>query len=297
VSTVPLPSWREGATKAAILDFVARVTDESGPDYVAPDDRLATFDSDGTLVPEHPRTLEELFLLDKIGRQLPTEPRELSIRLPDFVQGFGHFAAAWPFRGYTPQEYEAEVDAFLSDFAHPILGRPMDGIVYQPMLELIRYLEAHGFTVAIVSASGMSFVRAWAPDVLGLDVDQVVGTTVAYRVRKRGDEVRLERGRRLIGGVTTSGRKPSHVQQRFGRMPLLHAGNSLGDAGLLDITADNLPGIALAVMHDDADREFVYTGDGANHTDLVPMIAEHEWTPVSIRDDWAVVFPLPTPKT
>jgi hypothetical protein len=291
VSTDPLPSWREGATKRAILDFVARVTDESGPDHVAVDDRLATLDSDGTLVPEHPRTLEELFLLDKLGRQLPTEPRELAIRLPGFVQGFGHFAAAWPFHGYTPQEYEAEVDAFLSDFVHPSLGRPLEGIVYKPMLELIRLLEANGFTVAIVSASGMSFVRTWAPDVLGLDIDQVVGTTVAYRVRTRDGAVRLERGRRLIGGVTTSGRKPSHVQQRFGRMPLLHAGNSLGDAGLLDITAVNVPGIALTVIHDDAEREFVYTGDGANGTDLAPMVAERGWTPVSIRDDWACVFP------
>jgi hypothetical protein len=291
VSTDPLESWREGAAKRAILDFVARVTDESGPDYVAPDDRLATFDGDGTLVPERPRTLEELFLLDKIGRQLPTEPREMSMRLPAFVQGFGHFAAAWPFRGYTPQEYAEEVETFFSDFIHPSLGRRLEGIVYQPMLELIRYLEASGFTVAIVSASGMSFVRVFAPGVLGIDVDQVVGTTVAYRVRNRGGDVRLERGRRLIGGVTTSGRKPSHVQQRFGRMPLLHAGNSMGDAGLLDITADTLPGIALAIYHDDPDREFAYTGDGANWTDMAPMAAGHGWTPVSIRDDWERVFP------
>lgn len=275
MSTDPLASWREGAAKRAILDFVARVTDEEGPDYVAPDDRLATFDSDGTLVPERPRTLEELFILDKIGRQLPTEPREFSMSLPMIVQGFGHFVVAWPFHGYTPQEYEAEVEAFFSDFVHPALGRSLEGIVYQPMAELLRYLEANGFTVAIVSASGMSFVRAFAPDVLGLDVDQVVGTTVAYRVRKRGGEVRLERGRRLIGGVATSGRKPSHVQQRFGRMPLLHAGNSLGDAGLLDITADCRPGLALAILHDDAEREFVYTGDGANGTDLAPMIPGH----------------------
>lgn len=288
--TDPLPSWREGAAKAAILDFVVRAVDPEHPDYLEPWERLATFDSDGTLVPERPRTLEELFLLDKIGRQLPTEPRKFSRSVPTSVQGFAHFVSAWPFSGYTPQEYEDEVLAFFADFEHPSLGLPLLDLPYQPMLEVMRLLEGNGFDVATVSASGMGFVRAWSPQVLHVPEDQVVGTTVAYKVRRRNGDVRLERGRRLIGGVTTSGRKPSHVQQRFGRMPQLHAGNSMGDAGLLDIAADCRPGLALTVVHDDPEREFVYTGDGANGTDLKPMAHAHGWTPVSIRDDWTTVF-------
>lgn len=286
-----LASWRDGVAKSAIIDFVSRVTDPDGPDYLQPSDRLATFDSDGTLMVEYPRTLEELFALKRIKAKTPTTPRHLPFPVPKSLQGFGHLVAGWAFVGDTPEEYHDKAEEFLNGFSHPLLKRGIDALAYQPMLELLRYLEDSGFTTAVVSASGMSFVRAFCRRVYGIGVGQVVGTTVAYYVRTRNGRVRAERGRFLIGGVTTRGRKASHVHQRFGRLPVFHAGNSAGDVEMFSIaTGSGRPGFALLVRHDDAEREFAYTGDGADSRDISLAAESCDWTVASIRDDWKTVF-------
>ncbi len=296
VASDPLPSWNEGDAKRAILDFVARTTDASGDDYLEPEERLATFDSDGTLLVEYPRTLEELFVHHTLGMRLPKRARKLPFPIPKPLQGFGHLVAAWPFRGNTPAEYRAKVGLFLGRFEHPLLHRRLDSLVYRPMLELLRFLEANGFTTAVVSASGVSFVRAFAGQLYGIGLDQVVGTTVAYHVKMRDGRLRAERGRLLIGGVTTEWRKPSHLMQRFGRMPVFHAGNSDGDLEMFQIaTSSGRPGMALVLAHDDARREFAYTGDGADKTDIVPVARSRGWTVASIARDWREVFPDDAP--
>jgi phosphoserine phosphatase len=291
VSHDPLPSWRVGAAKTAIIDFVDAITDTDGPGYLPPSERLATFDSDGTLVVEQPRPLEEFFAWHKMGFRVPTQARKLPFPIPKSLQGLGHLVGSLPFAGDTPEEYEAEARRFLDSFCHPRYGCDIGKLVYQPMLELLRLLEANEFTTAVVSASGMSFVRAFVGRAYGLRLDQVVGTTVAYYVRERGGRIRAERGRFLIGGVTTRGRKPSHVQQRFGRLPIFHAGNSSGDVEMFEIAGSSgRAGLALVICHDDAEREDVYTGDGADPTDVCKNAAQRGWTIASMRDDWERVF-------
>src|SRR5215471_4258586 len=70
----PLPSWNEGAAKKTLVDFVAKVTQEGGKDFVRPDDRIAVLDNDGTLWCEQPLYFQGLFILDRIRVLAPQHP-------------------------------------------------------------------------------------------------------------------------------------------------------------------------------------------------------------------------------
>jgi hypothetical protein len=70
----PLPSWNEGAAKAAILGFVADVTAEGSPGFVPPAERVAVFDNDGTLWVEQPWYAQLQFALDRVRAMAPEHP-------------------------------------------------------------------------------------------------------------------------------------------------------------------------------------------------------------------------------
>jgi hypothetical protein len=70
----PLPSWQDGPARRAIMDFVARITREGGPDFVPPAERIATFDNDGTLWTEQPMYIQMAFALDRVKALAPQHP-------------------------------------------------------------------------------------------------------------------------------------------------------------------------------------------------------------------------------
>ncbi|KQY03144.1 acid phosphatase [Mycobacterium sp. Root135] len=290
-----LESWKEGPTKAAIVHFVERtVTD------MPPEERVAVFDNDGTLWCEKPMYVQLDFLLRRFKEQAEadaslrdTQPYRAAYTgdlgwLGDAVtkhyQGddadFKLLLAAVlsAHHAITVEEHSSRVDAFFAEATHPTLGRPYTSCGYAPMVELLRYLEANGFTNYIVSGGGRDFMRPVTWQMYGIPRERVVGSSVGLRFENANVYTTAEPEFLDDGPM-----KPVRLWSRIGRRPILAAGNSNGDMEMLEFTR----GLRLLVRHDDADREFDYV------TGAERALAEAEtrdWTVVSMRDDWTTVF-------
>jgi FMN phosphatase YigB (HAD superfamily) len=167
----PLPSWNDTAPKKAIIAFVERVTREGSPDFVKPEERIATFDNDGTLWVEQPNYTQVTFAIDEVIAKAPqhpewreTEPfksiiahdREAMLRFS--IQDFEKVVAV-THSGMTIQQFQEIVKKWLAEAKHPRFKRPYTECVYQPMLELMQYLRANGFKTYIDGARLMMLVH------------------------------------------------------------------------------------------------------------------------------------------
>lgn len=295
-----LDTWTEGPTKSAIVDFVGRVTAEGGPDYVEPQARIAVFDNDGTLWCEKPMYIQLDFLIRRFVEQVQADS---SLRQRQPYKAAAEGDLAWfgeavtkhyqgddsgvkPLVGailtahheITVDEHAARVTAFFNDAEHPTLGRPYTACGYRPMVDLLRYLEANGFTNYIVSGGGRDFMRPVTGALYGIPPERVVGSSVGLDYRD-GHLYTTSQPEFLDDGPM----KPVRLWSRIGRRPILGAGNSNGDIEMLGFTS----GLRLLVLHDDAAREFDYTAGAEKALD---QAARDNWTVVSMRDDWACVF-------
>jgi haloacid dehalogenase-like hydrolase len=307
--TDELASWNETPTRAAIEDFVARVTTEGGPDYVPPPERIATFDNDGTLWCEKPMPIELGFILKRFA-EMAEEDESLREKQPwkaareqdyhwlgevitkhyhgddaDLKVLMGGILQA--FAGKSVEEYAGAADAFLRGGKHPTLDRTFHACGYLPMIELLAYLEANGFTNYIASGGDRDFMRPVTEDVYGIPSERVIGSSNALRY------VEDERGGTIAYAaepdVFDDGPvKPIRIWSRIGRRPILAGGNSNGDIPMLRYTGGkDRPGLRLLVLHDDAEREFDYTA-GAEAS--LEAAANEGWKVVSIKNDWSAVF-------
>ena len=301
----PLPSWRDGATKRAILDFLEATTTEGRPDFVAPEERLAVFDNDGTLWVEQPIYTQLAFAFDRVRALAPQQPGWAD-REPFRAVIAGDMAAlaragekgiaeiiAVTHTGMTPEAFRQTALEWLATARHPRFGRPYTACIYQPMLEVLALFRARGFRTAIVSGGTTEFMRPWAEQVYGVPPDQVVGTTfkLRYEVRGgRGDLLTLPE----IEVIDDGPGKPASISRILGRRPVAAFGNSDGDYEMLEYTTTG-PGRRLGVIvhHDDAEREYAY--DRQSHIGRLDRgLADadrHGWRIASMRDDWARVFP------
>lgn len=290
-----LDTWNLGPTKSAIVDFVERtVTD------VPPEERVAVFDNDGTLWCEKPMYVQLDFLLRRFKEQAEGDP-SLRDEQPYRAAYTGDLtwlgdAVTKHYQGddsdlkplmaavltsqhdITVDELAARVTAFFADAKHPTLDRPYTECGYAPMVELLRYLEAHGFTNYIVSGGGRDFMRPITWPVYGIPPERVVGSSVGL-VYREGHLYTTSTPEFLDDGPV----KPARLWDRIGRRPILAAGNSNGDIEMLEFTH----GLRLLVRHDDADREFEYD-TGAERA--LEDAEKSGWTVVSMREDWAKVF-------
>ena len=300
-----LPSWNEGPAKSAIIDFVARVTREGGPDYVPPAERIAVFDNDGTLWSEQPMYVQLAFGLDRIKAQSPqhpewktTQPFKAALEgdAKTLAQGGAKSLAELimaSHAGMTSDEFDTIVRDWLRTARHPRYNRPYTELVYQPMLELLAYLRLHGFKTYIVSGGGIDFMRPWAERVYGIPPEQVIGSRikVSYEVRN-GKPVILRLPE--IDFVDDRKGKPVGIHQQIGRRPILAFGNSDGDFEMLEwTTAGPGPRLGLLVHHDDARRETAYDrnspfGKLARGLDEA---ASRRWVVTSMQKDWNRIFP------
>jgi phosphoglycolate phosphatase-like HAD superfamily hydrolase len=266
----PLASWNEGATKKSIMDFVALVTKEGGADYVKPEERIATFDNDGTLWAEQPYYFQLAFALDRVKAMAPEHPEwkdmdpfksVLAGDLKGVLAG-GDKAlmaiVAATHSGMTTDEFNAQVSDWLTTARHPKTGKPFTEMVYQPMLELLAYLRANGFKTYIVSGGGVEFMRVFAEKTYGVPTEQVVGSSGKLKFDIRGGEpvlIKLP----AIDFIDDNVGKPVGIQQRIGRRPIAAFGNSDGDLEMLQwATAGKGARFALLVHHTDAIREWAY---------------------------------------
>jgi phosphoglycolate phosphatase-like HAD superfamily hydrolase len=295
-----LDSWTDGPTKSAIVDFVDGVTAEGGPDYVAPEERIAVFDNDGTLWCEKPMYIQLDFLIRRFAEQAAADPslrekQPYKAAVEGDLKWFGE-AVAKHYQGddsgfkplvgavltahheITVEEHRSRIEAFFNEAKHPTLGRPYTACGYRPMVELLRYLEDNGFTNYIVSGGGRDFMRPVTGQLYGIPPERVVGSSVGLDYRD-GNLFTTSQPEFLDDGPM----KPVRLWSRIGRRPILAAGNSNGDIEMLEFTR----GLRLLVLHDDGDREFDYTAGAEKSLDRA---ATDGWTVVSMRSDWATVF-------
>jgi phosphoglycolate phosphatase-like HAD superfamily hydrolase len=300
-----LTSWNDGAARQALLDFVDRVLSEDVP----AEERIAVFDNDGTLWCEKPLPIQADFILRRFVEMAEADP-ELRERQPwkaayerDY-QWLGqviaeHYAGddtnvrtllgavLAAHSGIGVEEFEALADSFLRTTQHPTLGRGYLECAYAPMVELLGYLKANGFSNYIASGGGRDFMRPISQELYGIPRDRVIGSSTAleYEPDDRGGTIT----RKAEADVLDDGpQKPIRIWSRIGRRPLLAAGNSNGDIPMLDFTRhEDKPFLRLLVLHDDAQREFDYTS-GAEQA--LERAGTSGWTIVSVKDDWATVF-------
>ena len=301
----PLPSWNEGATKKSIIDFVARVTRDGGPDFVPPPERIATFDNDGTLWSEQPLYVQLLFTLDRVKALAAQHPEwkqkqpfkgvlegDTKAVMASGERGLLELMAA-THAGNTSEEFERIVSDWIASARHPKFNRPYTDMVYQPMLEVLAYLRANGFKTFIVSGGGVEFMRPWVERAYGIPPEQVVGSRakVKYEVRN-GVPVLARLGE--IDLIDDKAGKPVGIHQVIGRRPIAAFGNSDGDFEMLEwVTSGSGPRFGLIVHHTDAEREWAYDrtshiGQLSRGLDEAP---KRGWILADMKNDWKTVFP------
>jgi len=297
----PLPSWNDTAPKKAIVAFVEKVTKEGSPDFIQPNERIATFDNDGTLWCEKPMPIQLFFALDRVKELAPQHP-EWKDKEPFASLLKGDVKAAMAggehalleivmatHTGMTTGEFEKMVKDWIATAKHPTTKQPFTKMVYQPMIELLAYLRANGFKTFIVSGGGIEFMRPWTEGVYGIPPEQVVGSSgkTKYEIRD-GQPVLVKLAE--INFIDDKEGKPVGINQHIGRKPILSAGNvfSGGDIAMLRYCQSH-PGATLQLMvnHDDAVREFAYAEpDGAS----LKAAAANGWMVVNMKNDWKNIF-------
>jgi phosphoserine phosphatase len=304
--TEVLPSWRDGAARQAIIDFVEHICGDGG---LPVEERVAVFDNDGTLWCEKPMPIQLDFILRRLGAMAAEQP-ELRERQPwkaVVERDFGWFGKVMDdhyagddtnlpplaggilaaFAGTTVEEFETRADEFIRATQHPTLSRPYVECAYAPMVELLQYLRANGFTNYIASGGGRDFMRPISRDMYGIDREHVIGSSSTFAYTSdghRGVITHQPHADYLDDGPE----KPIRIWNRVGRRPLLAGGNSNGDLQMLEF-ADHpdQPTLRLLVAHDDAEREFEYVkGSEA----ALERAAADGWTVVSMQRDWSRVF-------
>jgi len=307
----PLPSWNDGAAKQAIIAFVQATTTQGSPQFVAPAERIATFDQDGTLWVEHPMYSQVMYCFHRVDVLAKAKP-ELKNQQPFKTVLSGDLEAigkltmddlvkilAATLTGMSVDQFQADVKDWLATAQHPRWKRPYTELTYQPMQEVLRYLRANGYKTYIVTGGGQDFVRVYAEQVYGIPPEQVVGTAggTKYGYDKAGKPF-LTKEPKLLLNDNNAG-KPEGIHLMIGRRPYAAFGNSTGDQQMLEYTkAGGGARLAMLLLHDDADREYAYgpaqglrdTKVGTFTQALYDEAKTNGWTVISMKNDWKRVF-------
>lgn len=299
-----LPSWKEGAAKKAILDFVYKTTRKGSKDFIPVADRIACFDNDGTLWSEQPMYFQFAFVLDRVKVLAPQHP-EWTDKQPfkGVLEGDLKTALAGGEKALYEMllatqsgdsgELEKAVKEWMATAKHPRFHRAYTDLVFQPMLELLAFLRANGYKTYIVSGGSVEFMRPWTESVYGIPPEQVVGTTLKEKYELRDGVpaiVRLPE----INFIDDKAGKPVCINQFIGRRPVFTAGNSDGDYEMLQwtSTATGYPRFGMIVHHTDAEREWAY--DRESHVGQLGKglddAAKYGWYIVDMKNDWKRVY-------
>lgn len=299
-----LPSWNEGPSKQAIVAFVEKVTESGSKDFVPENQRIATFDNDGTLWAEQPVYFQLLYAIDQVKKMAPDHPEwktqepfasvikgDMKKVIASGKEGLMEIIAA-THANMTAEEFQANVAGWLDTARHPKTNRPYTEMIYQPMLELLEYLRANGFKTFIVSGGGVDFMRVFTEKTYGIPPDQVVGSSLkAKYTMKDGKPAIIKLPE--INLVDDKEGKPVGIHQYIGQRPIFAAGNSDGDYQMLEwTTAGDGPRFGIIVHHTDAKREWAY--DRKSHIGGLNKglndASKKGWTVIDMENDWKVVF-------
>ena len=309
--TDPLPSWNDGPAKQAILDFVKSTTDKANPKFVPPEDRIATFDQDGTTWVEQPIYSQVLFMFDRVAELAPQHP-EWKTKPPfkAIVTGDKEAMAKLTLKdlevlmavtstGMTAEEFPPIVKDWWAKAKHPRFDRPYSEMVYQPMLEVLKYLRDNGYRTYIVTGGGQDFVRAYAQQVYGIPPEQIVGSALdtKYQYNKEGQGILMRDPKLLLNN--NNGGKAEDIYLFIGKHPKAAFGNSTGDQQMLEYTqAGGGASLEMLVLHDDATREYAYgpaqglpdSKVGTFTQALYDEAKAKGWTVISMKNDWKQIF-------
>ncbi|WP_194273878.1 MULTISPECIES: HAD family hydrolase [Rhizobium] len=299
-----LPSWNDTAAKQRIVDFVRATTTEGGNGYVAPQDRIAVFDNDGTLWTEQPFYIQLGFMLDRVKALAPEHPEWKtkepfkSILAGDLKgiakggeKGIVEMGMA-THAGMTTDEFNKIVTDWFTTAKHPKTGKLYTDMTYLPMRELLDYLRANGFATYIVSGGGVEFMRPVTEKLYGIPPQQVVGSTITTQYAIV-DDVPVLRRLPKIDFIDDGPGKPAGINKFIGRRPIFVAGNSDGDYEMLRwVTAAEGHGFAMIVHHTDADREYAYDRQSpfGKLDKALDEATRRNWLVVDMKADWKKVF-------
>lgn len=302
-----LPSWNEGPIKDAIIDFVTAATTEGGPGWVEPEDRIATFDNDGTLWTEHPVYFQFMFVSDRIRHLAPRHPEwKLQPPFKGILEGDTKAVAASGEHGVTElmavthawmtaEAFEEIVSDWISTARHPRFDRPYDSLIYQPMVELMDYLRDNGFQTWIVSGGGADFMRPWADDAYGIPPQQIIGSQIAEDYQIIEGKPQFMRKPQVFF-VDDGPGKPVGIHRHIGKRPVMAFGNSDGDYQMLEYTTSgDGPSLAMIVHHTDGEREYAYDRDthiGRLDKAMTDAPAKG-WHLIDMARDWSTIYPEP----
>jgi phosphoglycolate phosphatase-like HAD superfamily hydrolase len=301
----PLPSWNDGASKKSIVDFVERVTREGESDYVKAEDRIATFDHDGTLWAEQPMYFQIMFAMDRVRALAPKHPdwktkqpfkavldRDIKSLAALGETGFLKIMAV-THTGITTDDFSKFVADWIATARHPRFDRPYTELAYQPMLELLSFLRANGFKTFIVSGGGVEFMRVFTERVYGIPPEQVVGSSgvVRFQLRPNDKPVLVKEGK--IEFVDDGPGKPVGINRFIGRRPIFAFGNSDGDQQMLEWTAAGSGARFMGLVHHtDAEREWAYDRKSpVGRLDKAwDEAVKRGWTVANMKTEWKRVF-------
>jgi phosphoglycolate phosphatase-like HAD superfamily hydrolase len=306
-----LPSWNDGPAKQAIIDFVGATTDRSSPKFVLPEDRIATFDQDGTLWVEHPMYSQMMYCLDRVpilaAQKPPLRDEEpfktvlsgndeaiARLSTPDLEK-----IILTTLTGMTTDEFAGEVKKWLASAKDRRWKRPYTDLTYKPMQEVMNYLRANGFKTFIVTGFGQDFVRQYSQQVYEIPPDQVIGSALAvkYEYAKDGKPILIKEPKLMLDDNNAG--KPEGIHLMIGRRPHAAFGNSTGDRQMLEYTgAGDGARLMMLVLHDDAQREYAYgpaqglpdTRVGTFTQALYDEARKDAWTVISMKNDWKQIF-------
>jgi phosphoglycolate phosphatase-like HAD superfamily hydrolase len=306
----PLSSWNEGAAKQAIIAFVREVTNKSGTKYVAPQDRIAVFDQDGTLWVEHPLYTQAIFALARVHELAPQHP-EWKERQPfkavlandrepmdKFSESDWELIVAATHSGMSIKDFQEIEKQWLAGAKDGRFHRPYTELVYQPMLEVMRFLRDNGFKTYIVTGGGQEFVRVYSQHVYGILPEQVIGSSFLTKYQYANGKPVLMREPQVFFVDDHAG-KPIGINLFIGQRPYAAFGNSTGDQQMLEWTqAGNGARLMMLVLHDDPNREYAYgpagglpnTKVGTFSDALMAEAKRNGWIVISMKKDWKRVF-------
>lgn len=305
-TTDPLPAWNDGAVKSSIIQFVEKVTNKNGPHYVAPEERIAVFDNDGTLWIEQPAYTQAIFALSRVKTMAAQHPewktlKPFSYILSDNKQAISNLTQKDIARilvvthtGMTVEDFKNTVKNWLANTKDPHFNRLYTQLVYQPMLEVMNYLRDNQFKIYIVSGGGQDFVRAFAETTYGVVPEQVIGSAGKTKYNYQNGKATITKIPQLLFVSNYAG-KPEAIDLIIGRKPIIAFGNSDGDRQMLEWTqSSDKEHLMLLVHHDDAKREFAYgpkSKVGTFSDSLMAEAVQNHWQVISMKRDWNVIFP------
>jgi phosphoserine phosphatase len=310
-ATSPLPSWNDGPAKQAILDFIRVTTDPSSKDFVPLEERIATFDQDGTLWVEQPIYTQVIFCLDRVPVVVKAKPELANVEpfktvlSGDFekigklsLHDFEKIAVA-TLTGMDVDAFQADVKAWISEAKDHRWKRLRTELTYQPMQEVLTLFRANGYKTFIVTGGGQDFVRAYSERVYGIPRENVVGSALGtkFGYDKNGKPFLTKEPKLLLNDDNAG--KPEGIHLEIGRKPRAAFGNSAGDRQMLEYAkAGDGARLSMLVLHDDAKREYAYgpaQGLPASKIGTFPQALYDEakkdgWFVISMKDDWKRIF-------